>query len=62
MKKENEWREDNGVPTTARYYDSSNVLDVIKKINGLLKSHGVRVKTKHRRGHGTGAYIWVEKR
>lgn len=60
-KSDEQWCEDNGVPPTAHYNDSYNVGDVIKKINAMLKIHGLKIKTKHRRCHGTGSYIWVEK-
>lgn len=60
MKSDEQWCKDNGVPETARYSDSYNVSDVIKMINTQLKEHNLQVKTKHRRGHGTGSYIWVK--
>lgn len=60
-KSDEQWCKDNGVPDTARYTDSYNVMDIIKVINGQLKNHNLKVRTKHRRGHGTGSYIWVEK-
>lgn len=60
MKTDEQWCKDNGVPETARYTDSCYVMDIIKVINGQLKDHNLKVRTKHRRGHGTGSYIWVE--
>ena len=61
LKSEKQWCKDNGVPESARYNNSYNVQDVIKKINSMLAVHGLRVRTKHRRGYGTGSFIWVEK-
>lgn len=60
-KSDEQWCKDNNVPNTARYNDSYNVSDVIKKINAMLKVHNLQIRTKHRCGHGTGSYIWVEK-
>jgi hypothetical protein len=59
-KSDEQWCKDNGVPPTARYTDSCYVMDIIKVINGQLKGHNLKIRTKHRRGHGTGSYIWVE--
>ncbi len=59
-KSDEQWCRDNGVPESARYTDTHYVVDLIKVINGLLKDHNLRIRTKHRRGHGTGSYIWVE--
>ena len=61
MKTDEQWCKDNGVPDNAKYNNSYNVYDVIQKINGMLKVHNLQIRTKHRRGHGTGSYIWVEK-
>lgn len=60
MKSDEQWCKDNGVPSNARYSDSHNVMDVIKQINTMLKDHNLKVRTKHRQGHGTGSYMWVE--
>jgi len=60
-KSDEQWCKDNGVPATARYTDSCYIMDIIKVINGQLKGHDLKVRTKHRRNHGTGSYIWVEK-
>ena len=62
MKSDKQWCKDNGVPESAHYNNSYNVSDVIKKLNGMLKDHNLQIRTKHRRGHGTGSYIWVERR
>ena len=59
-KSDEQWCKNNGVSESARYSDSYNVSDVIKMINGMLKVHNLQIRTKHRRGHGTGSYVWVE--
>lgn len=60
MKSDEQWCKDNGVPATARYTDTYYLMAYIKIINGQLKKHNLRVRTKHRPNHGTGSYIWVE--
>ena len=60
-KTDEQWCKDNNVPESARYSDSYNLMDYIKMINNMLKVHNVKIRTKHRRNHGTGSYIWVEK-
>ncbi len=61
MKTDEQWCKDNGVPENAGHSDLYNGMDVIKMINAMLKEHNLRVRTKHRRNHGTGSYVWVEK-
>lgn len=60
MKSDKQWCKDNGVPETARWSNSYHPQDVIKMINAMLKIHKLRIRTKHRRGHGPSSYIWVE--
>jgi hypothetical protein len=61
MKADEQWCHDNGVPEEARYSELHNSPDAIKLVNGLLRDHGLVIRTKHRRGHGTGSYVWVER-
>lgn len=60
MKSNEQWCADNGVPADARFSQLHNGYDTIAMVNGMLKEHGLRVRTKQRRGHGTGSYVWVE--
>jgi len=59
-KTDEQWCQDNGVPDDASHSELYNGMDVIKIINAKLKKHNLIVRTKHRRGHGTGSYVWVE--
>lgn len=61
MKTDQQWCEDNGVPSDAKYSYLHEGRDAIALANGMLKKHGLRIRTKHRPGHGSGSYVWVEK-
>ena len=61
MKTDEQWCKDNNIPSTANYSELHNGLDTIKMVNGMLKGYNLRIRTKQRRGHGTGSYVWVEK-
>mgnify|MGYP000629682671 FL=1 len=61
MKKSDEqWCRDNGVPPDAKYNHLHGGHDAIKLVNAMLRPHGLRVRTKQRRNHGNGSYVWVE--
>lgn len=60
-KSDEQWCKDNGVPHDAKYNYLHTGRDTIQLVNAMLKQYGVRVRTKHRPGHGTGSYVWVER-
>lgn len=37
-----------------------DVINLVTQVPAMLKIHGLTIRTKHRRGSGTGSYIWVE--
>jgi hypothetical protein len=61
VKTDEQWCKDNGVPPNAKFNQLHYGHDTVKLVNGLLKQHGLRVRTKQRPSHGTGSYVWIEK-
>lgn len=59
-KTDKQWRKDNAVPERAKFRHLHNGHDTIAAINVMLKPHNLRVRTKQRRGHGNGSYVWVQ--
>lgn len=58
-KTDKQWMKDNGVPEHAKHVHLWST-SLVAVINSQLRHFGLRIRTKYRRGHGTGSFLWVE--